>query len=663
MTTTDITNDNTDTTADTPADSGGPSMLTYRYGCLPPLSGLAEMEKQTQLAHSYQNLLVEFERARRRAQRAHIYETATGALRDILDREAAAERAVDAAWEKVQMLRSGRGDKKASIEAQDAAADEARALGESLRAIWKEGKELRAAAWKEAKSALREIGDRANAMARLARAAYVERGLWWGTYLVVEDAIAQAARDPIHDPNFHRWGESRETVGIHIQGYTLRTEEVVGGNDRFFQIDPTPWDKPRRDPNRKRQERKHPSRARIAKFRVNSTGPGGRVPVWIEIPVIFHRPLPAGTVQWVRLSRTKIGTEFKYELFVVVKLDEGARSAPQARAGGVEVRRIPGSAIAIDVGWRAMPRVPGSKDARGSLRVAAWADTEGNVGELRLPTILDEMAQVESIRGIRDERCNELRKILEYHLVTFARSHGVAPAWLKESAARWSGWHQPERWVQCLRRWVGDVPGYAPGPFVDEIRKTLEGFAKKERHLHDWEDNQRQQILDQRRAKYRQWAAEISSRYEMVLVEEMDLRDFAQKELDEKWWARVQRYQQRAAAPSELREALKHACARRGAIYGPRAAAYTTKDCAEPGPDGVACGSRETWNAAMELIHTCSKCGTKWDQDLNAARNLLLRGVVRSGEPGSAEKAKAKKKLQSRRNRKAPKKTEPSVEV
>ena len=45
-------------------------------------------------------------------------------------------------------------------------------------------------------------------------------------------------------------------------------------------------------------------------------------------------------------------------------------------------------------------------------------------------------------------------------------------------------------------------------------------------------------------------------------------------------------------------------------------AAYSTQHCSW-------CGNQERWDAALSVVHRCSRCGELFDQDHNAARNLL----------------------------------------
>ena len=80
-------------------------------------------------------------------------------------------------------------------------------------------------------------------------------------------------------------------------------------------------------------------------------------------------------------------------------------------------------------------------------------------------------------------------------------------------------------------------------------------------------------------------------------------------------------------AVSELRSILAHTCAREGVALVTVPAEYTTVDCSR-------CGSRERFDAAAELRHRCGACGSEWDQDANAARNLLSQTLADPGQNG-----------------------------
>ena len=48
---------------------------------------------------------------------------------------------------------------------------------------------------------------------------------------------------------------------------------------------------------------------------------------------------------------------------------------------------------------------------------------------------------------------------------------------------------------------------------------------------------------------------------------------------------------------------------------------YTTQDCSW-------CGCADPWDAVRTVMHQCAGCGRWFDQDRNAARNLLQRGLA-----------------------------------
>jgi transposase len=69
-------------------------------------------------------------------------------------------------------------------------------------------------------------------------------------------------------------------------------------------------------------------------------------------------------------------------------------------------------------------------------------------------------------------------------------------------------------------------------------------------------------------------------------------------------------------SPSVFRQALTQACVREGVVVVKMNAAMTTLRC-------NACGHTGDWDTAVSVLHRCEKCGDLFDQDLNAARNLM----------------------------------------
>jgi transposase len=72
-------------------------------------------------------------------------------------------------------------------------------------------------------------------------------------------------------------------------------------------------------------------------------------------------------------------------------------------------------------------------------------------------------------------------------------------------------------------------------------------------------------------------------------------------------------------SPSVFRGALLNAGQREGLDIRIVPGAYSTSTC-------HACQTVENWDQSATVIHRCGNCGALWDQDQNAAINLLARG-------------------------------------
>jgi hypothetical protein len=125
-------------------------------------------------------------------------------------------------------------------------------------------------------------------------------------------------------------------------------------------------------------------------------------------------------------------------------------------------------------------------------------------------------------------------------------------------------------------------------------------------------------------------ARPLCQTYAVIALEKWNMAQTARKKRNETAEPElpppVRRNRHRAAL-STLRDAIKLQAKKFGTriiwIKGP-----TTQHCAH-------CGERTRMpQNRSELIWTCSRCGAKWDQDINAARNLL---AAATGAPTGAE--------------------------
>jgi hypothetical protein len=135
---------------------------------------------------------------------------------------------------------------------------------------------------------------------------------------------------------------------------------------------------------------------------------------------------------------------------------------------------------------------------------------------------------------------------------------------------------------------------------------------RKEFHLHDWQANQVDNYERWRHDFYRNWAAEMSSRYGTVYVADTDWSDIQLNKGDASdFWKEYKN----VAAVSILSRSLRE---RFGAACREVAAANTTRTCHACGHDNDGVG--------RAILFTCAACGVEWDIDFNNATNLLRAG-------------------------------------
>lgn len=556
----------------------------YTYGLpLGPKENAALVDEQIRLARRYHNDLIAIERARRVAVRAIMSEVA-----DV----AAIEARVTTLASEIETLREATRAKRQQDRKRTPIEPMAKARLEAARAEVKTARdELKAA-----KALLRDdpvvqqkladCNGRAAEMVRLYRGAC---GVYWGTYLLVEQAV-DAARKSKMDPKHRRW-DGAGRVGVQLQG-GLAVAELYGGDTRI-RIDTTPL---------RRVTRRHPEgfvvqKSATVRLRVGSDG---RAPVWASFPVILHRPLPEdGRIKWAWCQRKRIGTRWRWELQLVLEAPSFAR-----------VPKLHGPVCAVDLGWR--------ERGDAGLRVGYLAGTDGEERELLMTReIGGRLEHADSLRAIRDRNFNDARAALGAWL-----GEHEHPEWLRIETRYLAQWRATAKLARVVYRWRNErFDGDAA------IFETVDAWRRQDRHLYQWEASERTKALLFRRETYRLLATEIARRYSTIVIEDLDLSQLARRAAPEATEGQHAgaRHQRVAAAPSEFRAALKLAASNTGAQIVMVKPQYTTTTC-------FSCGGSCSWDAALYLSHTCEHCGYRWDQDANAALNLLqlhLRGAAK----------------------------------
>jgi Putative transposase DNA-binding domain len=557
-------------------------MRVFRFG-LPkgPTENADLVRSQMRAAHDYRNTLTEIEHGRRAALR--LVMSSAGDVALVEQKFAAARMAED---EALKSIRSERSRTHARTETQSSKDDLLRA-----RQVRKEAsKELR-----EVRKKLREdsmiiaatdaINERANELQRSARA---NCGVYWGTYLLVENEYQAARKMPLYDgvlpndPQFCRWsGEGR--IGVQLQK-GLAAALVSGGTDQRMQIEDVGPQCPN-STGRNAQKRRA-----ILKIRVGSTE-GVRAPIFAAFPMVVHRPLPgAAIIKRAAVSMRKIGP--REEWSVAITVDESATQQQIDSPTGV---------VAIDLGWRAIGK---------ELRVARWSDDRGGQGELRLTAWdIGGLRKPDQLRSIRDRHFD-----CAMYVLAEMKKRIALPDWFRSATESSHAWHAQSRLCSLVRRWAaerfeGDVGWY----------EAFEAWRRKDDHLWRWETSQRTSALRFRREHYRIFAAKLGRAYKTLVLEAFDLRMLTRRApIDADPENEVARGNRQTVAVSELRHCLLNVFSRPGKEIARKEAANTTKQC-------HACGSIEEWDQAKDIQHTCSACGVVWDQDYNASLNLLKR--------------------------------------
>ncbi len=544
----------------------------YEYGCLQPVAGEEVLIEEMHCRQQLWNKLVEIERAHREKVR-EILVVPDDPVTPLMER-------LKELREQIKLARKKERTGKVDVTPLQKQARELREQIATAKIQRNEAKKLARETNKDALDQLEK--ERREAV----KAAAKVSGLYWVNAEEVRNNYEIARRRAMRDKTelrFHRWdGTGKVTVrwqkGLSVPG--------VFKNDTRMQIDPVPeeaWEHPTRSVRRKK------SRTRI---RLRVTSDEKKKPVWVELPMVMHRPIPEESeIRCASVIREKVGRKYRYKVVITATV---TNNYPLHGNG----------TIGIDLGWR---------QVKDGLRVAYWADDRGEHGQLLLePEILHEFNKLPDLRAIRDKHFNEIKS----ELSAWAANNNK-PDWLTEELKTINAWRSPGRLVALIFRWSvqrfeGDV----------EIYEKLEYWRKRENHLYDWEANLRDQVHRRRREIYRIFAADVIKKYGTVVLEDFDLRKVARKkDAEEGTRGSLPMDRQRfIASVSELRLAIQNACARAGAAVYTVDAKYTTVECYE-------CGHRENFDASAKLMRTCPKCKKLWDQDYNAAINLLHRGV------------------------------------
>ena len=388
-----------------------------------------------------------------------------------------------------------------------------------------------------------------------------------------------------------------ENRGLPVSGLATDTRlQIVVPPETAYQAETT-----------RRGDRRRAARTTM-KLRIGST-PSGQ-PIWAVCKVTMHRQLPAdGIIKWAWIRKEMLGTHEIYHLQLVIE----AASFEQKVSMNERL-----DAVALDVGWRVRDK--------NVLRVGYLLDTAGNRSEILLPeSVVSRIKHADGLRGTQDDALDAIKARLGEWI---GLNKEILPEWFKDTFQFLALSRSSKKLAWNVREWgrhrfAGDTLIY------DEMVAWRRQFL----HLYEWEVNERAGALAERKNFFRHKALDIAQHYKSLPMEDFKLTKIVEnaepEEEDDN--PQTQRHNRVMSSISEFRQVLTSTCAAWGCQIVKLPAAYTTLDC-------HACHTEKDkhakWNPAAALVHTCQeKCGKTWDQDYNAAANLLAAWLkTRQGE-------------------------------
>ena len=304
----------------------GEPCMVYEYGCSEPLNGNDSMFNEMFLRNRYWNTLVEIDRAfsAKVAELLVVPDDPTVSVKDEIKQYRE---------EIKQRHKRGKTGKIGCTDLQE----QINRLKNELSLLYPELKEKRKRIREANKEKLKILDtERCDAIKQARKA----NGLYWGNYGDVEQSykMARERLKPGQNLNFHRWnGDGKITVRYQ---YGLAVSDVFKCKDSRLQIEMVnkeAWLNPKRSIRRKHLQ---------TKVRIRVRSDEKLKPVWVELPIYLHRPLPeTSMIRSASIIRERIGRKFRYKLVITVTVPEEIPRVKWEKSG----------TIGIDIGWRLVP--------------------------------------------------------------------------------------------------------------------------------------------------------------------------------------------------------------------------------------------------------------------------------------------------------------------
>jgi hypothetical protein len=542
----------------------------FEYGCRSPLAGEDVALEQMRRRIDFWNALVAIEQE-------HIVRT-----RELLGANVADDRIAAFRKELAELVAALRARSGTSAAERRDLRTQIEALKASMKEAILEARQLRRQAVEERRAALSEIDPERKAAVKLARAS---AGLYWCN---ADEVIALYEEGRIRAMKNGTSVGSREwrgtgTVSVKYQRGLAPADITADTRFQIDPVDPQAWDHPCRAVRRRLCRT-------VARIRVGSTE--RRTPVWLEVPIVMHRPLPEDVlIRTVKIKRFRVGTEYRYKLLITVR---GREPATLKRSS--EPRRVAG--ICLDV-----------RHVVTGIHLGDWVDTAGESGQLVLPIeIVSQFDKIDHIRSRIDRNWNDMRAELLAWLGTTP-----IPDWLRDATKElrlWSDYRRPLQLVESWRaeRFDGD----------DAILAKLMAWRQRHIHLYSWTTHLRDQVQTRRREHYRLVASELARRFDLIVLATADFGPSSAGTDDVGDSSR----RRTIAAMGILKRTLTRTCKREGVEIRSVQPVPVQRVC-------PACGAADLAAADRTLLK-CQSCGQAFDSGRVDAEAILRLGLAAS---------------------------------
>ena len=483
-------------------------------------------------------------------------------------------------------------------------------------------------------------------------------GLYYGTYALIDDAVDQALRTSDTFPAFKRWtGEGRvgspvsTNEGLNVSSVhdcSFENGTWADKGNTVLQIVKIPDEVWEQKTSREKGVDGEPNSSWVRKTRTNmricvdSLGRAnrGRLPVWVEFPIVIHRPLPKnGKIVGAWVSIFMRGNRTKYELQLQVQ-DETHLHPKKPHGDGT---------VAFNFGYRS------------TGRVAYTLDDTNFAQEMTVdPKVEKKIDLADKRRQSRELAANEMRdSILKWSKDcifpdSFSRNDGkkiIIPHWSgEESRARSYNERSLRKKIELLplakdeslsnrlhsvhNEWKFVLamdsllsffcgPNSLVRPEDKIIFEELNTWTFDDKSIQNHEAGSRFKSRKIRQNQIHVWAHEICDNNSTILIENTNYAKIKRVAKDNRGSVPVEvitsiSRRRDAYAPGNTRKIIEEVAKARGLEVKKINPANLTRI-------HHACGHDAPWDASVSIEHECEKCRVEFDQDRNFCEGMLIR--------------------------------------